>query len=190
MAEKKMKKPSIDWKIAADRVTIGERFELESLPGFWVQTRRYTKQGEAEILAAQTRSIVKSKAIAASIIDGMPEPESEAERIMGVSDKMKKDIAMQVMEHATADMVGKVEENTLRLVYGIEATNMTDNGKPSSAWAAEIMQYSDVANEILARVTEQNLPLALRLSRKSETLQTGSSTAANSKMIGATAPAP
>lgn len=180
MAEKKMKKPSINWKIAADRIAIGERVNLASLEGYWIQPRRFTKQGEAEILASQTRAIAKSKSIAASMFDSLPEPETDSERMFGPSAESKKEIAMAVMENATADMVGKVEENTLRIMYGIEAHNFDDEGKPTREWAAEIMEYSDVANEILGIVAEQNLPLSVRTSRKSAMSQTASSTEAPS----------
>lgn len=180
MADKKMKKPSINWKVAADRIAIGERANLASLDGYWIQPRRYTKAGEAEILAAQTRAIAKSKSIAASMFDSMPEPETDSERMFGPSAESKKEIAMAVMENATADMVGKVEENTLRILYGIEAHNFDDEGKPTREWADEIMQYSDVANEILGIVAEQNLPLSLRTSRKSAMSQTASLTDAPS----------
>ena len=167
MADKKMKKPSINWKIAADRMAIGEQVELKSLEGFWVRPRRFTKAGEAEILAAQTRAIAKSKSIAASLMDSMPEPETDSERMFGPSAEAKKEIAMSVMENATADMVGRVEENTLRLMHGIEGHNFDESGKATREWAESVMEYSDIANEILAIVAEQNLPLSVRTSRKS-----------------------
>jgi len=179
MSEKKAKetkKAAIDWKIAADRVAIGKKTELESLPGYWVTPRRFTKQGEAEILAAQTRAVAESQALTAEFMAGFAEPMSDTERVAGVSDDAKQKIMQQVTAHATAGMVGRVEENTLRLLYGIEATNMTDDEKPSREWAEDVMQYTDTADEILKLIGEQNLPLSLRMSRKSETLPTGSMT--------------
>ena len=176
MAEKKKIK-EINWKVAADRVAIGKKVELKSLPGYWVRPRRYTKQGEAEILAAQTRAIGQSKQIAASLMSQMPASDSDADELAGMSPQTRSDLAMIVMQNATAGMVGKVEENTLRILYGIEDHNFngTDE-KASHEWAADIMEYTDTANEILALVVEQNLPLGLRTSRKSETSPNGSST--------------
>jgi hypothetical protein len=176
MSGKKIVK-TINWKIAADRVAIGEKIELESMPDYWVRPRRYTKQGEAEILAAQTRAIGKSKQIATSLMNQMPAPGSDAEEMAGLTAQAQSDIAMIVMQNASADMVGKVEENTLRILHGIEDHNF--NGDPEKAtqeWAAEVMGYADIANEILALVKEQNLPLGLRTSHKSGTSPNGSST--------------
>lgn len=176
MAEKKKVK-EVNWKVAADRVAIGEKKELQSLPGYWVRPRRYTKQGEAEILAAQTRAIGQSKQIAASMMSQMPVAGSDAEEMTGLSPQTRNDIGMIVMQNATADMVGKVEENTLRILYGIEDHNFNGaDEKATREWATDIMGYTDTANEILELVGEQNLPLGLRTSHKSETSQNGSST--------------
>jgi len=174
MSQKKIAK-AINWKVAADRVAIGEKIELESMPGYWVRPRRYTKQGEAEILAAQTRAIGQSKQIAASMMNQMPAPDSDSEEMTGMSPQTRNDLAMVVMQNATADMVGKVEEDTLRILFGIEDHNFNgETEQASKDWASEVMQYTDIANEILVLVRGQNLPLGLRTSHKSGTSPNGS----------------
>jgi hypothetical protein len=169
----------INWKIAADRVTIGERTELKTIPGYWVRPRRFSKQGEAEILAAQTRAMAKSKAVAASMMDGFKDAVvSDADKMTGgISDDAKKEIAIKVMQGATADMIGHVEEDVMRIAYGIAEHNFLGDQEPACVeWAREIIEYKDVANEILEIVREKNLPLVLPTPSSSPTLPTGSLT--------------
>jgi hypothetical protein len=172
-----MAKSQINWKVAADRATVGERVELVTLPGYWVRPRHYSKLGEAEILAAQTRSMAKSRAVASSVIDAyIKKPSSDVESMIGgMSIEDQKNVSIKVMEGATAETVGHQEEDVMRIAFGVEDHNF--KGEPSRAsveWAREIMPYGGIANEILELVVEKNRPLARRTSPSSETSLNGS----------------
>lgn len=169
----------INWKIAADRVTIGERVELKTLPGYWVRPRKFSKAGEAEILAAQTRAVAQKRAVASSIIDAYDaKPTNEADAMVGSKAVgMQREVQLLVMQNATPEMVGHLEEDRVRLTFGVEDHNFNgDAEKATSAWARDVMEHAEIANEILAIVAEKNRPLAMPTPPSSGTSPNGSTT--------------
>jgi len=158
----------IDWKIAANRMVIGEKVELKSLPGYWVQPRRYTKQGEAEILAAQTRVIANTKALSAALYDeAKRKTGSDADAIADTT-ALEKEITAKIIENVSPEMVGRLEETKAKILLGIAAHNFTKEGIPTLDWVNDVMEYSPIANEILAIVEDYNRPLLQKVSDKSE----------------------
>lgn len=169
----------INWKVAADRMTIGEKVELTTLPGYWVRPRKYSKAGEAEILAAQTRAVAQKRAVASSIIDAYDaQPANEADAMVGSrAAGMQREVQILVMQNASAAMVGHIDEDQARIAFGIEDHNF--NGeieRASMDWAREVMEHAEIANELLAIVAEKNRPLVRPTSPSSETSPNGSTT--------------
>lgn len=155
----KENKAAISWKIAADRQAIGEPVELASLPGFWVKPRKFTRQAEAELLASQSRAFSKNRQATLAIMadlrskmdvpDGAPDPKD-----------IQDEAYVRVLESATAETVGHLEEDELRIAFGVEEHNF--NGMPEKAsrsWAKEVLSYGDISREILQIVGEKNRPL-------------------------------
>jgi hypothetical protein len=166
MSEKKAKlekKESISWMIAADRAVLGERTELKSLPGYWVQPRRLSKAGEAEIAAVQARGMAKQQGIRRAILaeqstDGM----SEADKMAGMIPlDVQERIYAAVIDNLDAETVGQIEAKVCKIAYGVAEHNFEspDGGPATVAWARSLAEYGAVFDEILGIVEEKNLPL-------------------------------
>lgn len=155
----KAEKPQINWKIAADRAAIGDKTELKSLPGLWVKPRKFTKQGAAEILAAQTRATMKTRAASNAVTKAVLQSGSDADSA-GLTQEQKAEIATVVMQNASADMIGHLEEDEARILFGIAEHNFEGEPQaPTKEWVTDIMQYAEIADEILGIVQEKNRPL-------------------------------
>lgn len=168
---------AVNWRVAADRLTIGERVELKSLPGYWVKPRKYSVAGEAEIKAAQVRALAETRGEAMREVAGMmADPESDS-AAMGLSREQRDQIAVAIMERATADIIGSLAERRARVLYGIAEHNFTgEPAEPTPEWVDELMEYADVFDEVLAIAWEKNRPLAPTTPQGSETSPTGNST--------------
>jgi len=132
MSEKKVKKeaPAISWRVAADRNVYGERVELKSLPGYWVQPRRLSKGAEADRMAGVI-------------------PEEVKERIL---------VAMT--ENMDAETVGQIEAKVAKVAHGVHAHNFNGEPEGGSVeWARSLLEYSAIFDEIIGIVEEKNLPL-------------------------------
>lgn len=198
MSEKKAKEakkaaPVINWRVAADRAVIGEKTELKSLPGYWVQPCRISKQGEAEITASVARRQIKKSAIRRSFMSGMDTSVlSEADRLAGViPDEMKEKIMEAVTENMDVEDLAPLEGKVLRIAFGIHAHNFEnpDGGPASKEWANSLTPYTDVFDEILELVEAKNRPLSRATSPISETLLTGSTTEPSSTRTAGTSKA-
>jgi hypothetical protein len=180
MTEKKSK---VNWKIAADRMTIGEKVELKTLPGYWVQPRRFSKACEAEMIAVNARAQMKKESVRRTIIEGARGGEqSDIGKMSGeLPEDLKEKVVMTILEHMTPEEFADIDTQLVKLAYGVHAHNF--NGEPEAGsieWARSLLEYRDIFNEILAIVEEKNAPLPLPTSPSSATSPTGSSTALGS----------
>jgi hypothetical protein len=185
--DKTEKKPGINWKVAADRMTIGERIELKTLPGFWVQPRRFSKAGEAEILAVTTRQQMKKasvrKAIVAAAKEGQAQEQSDIAQMAGepISRELEEEILSAVVENMTAGELAGTEKQLVEIAYGVHAHNFNGEAEAGSLeWARSLLEYRDLFNEIHRIVMDKNGPLSLPTSPSSATSPIGSSTKASS----------
>jgi len=188
MAEKRKPEKAnekINWKVAADRLTIGEWVELKSLPGFWVQPRRFSKTGEAEMLAVTARQQMKKASVRKAIVAAAKEgkEQSDVARMSGgpIPDELEEKILDAVVDDMTPEELAGTETQLVKLAYGIHAYNF--NGEPeggSLEWARSLLEYRDVFNEILEIVENKNAPLPRPTPPSSATSPIGSSTKASS----------
>jgi len=166
MSEKKIKEerkeaPAINWRVAADRNVYGERVELKTLPGYWVQPRRYSKQGEAEITAVAARSQMKKSSVRRAILSEQDTSAmSEADKMGGMSAEMKDKVLDAVMGSMTAEEISGLETQIVEIAYGVNLHNFTGEQEPATlAWARSLVEYKDIFDEILSLVEAKNLPL-------------------------------
>ena len=182
MGEHKQYK-AVNWRVAADRLTVGEPVELETLPGLWIRPRKYSVNGAAEIKAAQVRALAELRGNAireiATAFDGAPASDDAA---VGLTHDQRLDVAVRVMENATADVVGSVAERRAKVLFGVAEHNFEgEPGTPTAAWVDELMEHEPVFLEVLRIVEEKNRPLAGTTSPKSATSPTGSSTGSDTE---------
>ena len=167
MSEKKAKEAkkeatAINWRVAADRAVLGERVELKSLPEYWVQPRKYSKQGEAEITAVAARAQMKKSGVRRAILaEAGAEPKSDAEAMGGaMSPEVKDRILEAVMASMTAEEISGLETQVAQIAFGVHLHNF--NGAEESGsleWAKSLVEYKDIFDEIHVLVEAKNLPL-------------------------------
>jgi hypothetical protein len=175
MSTKKTEKPetpAINWKLAADRSIYGERRELASLPGFWIQPRKLSKTGQAEVTAVLARQQMRKASVRKAIMaEAAPVQKSE---LAAMSGEMSADTQARLMdavaESLTAGELSGLDTKVVEIAYGIHAHNFA--GEPQGGtleWARELVEYPDVFDEVYAIVQEKNLPLASKTPSSSET---------------------
>lgn len=179
----------INWKIAADRMTIGEKVELKSLPGFWVQPRKFSKAAESQMIAVAARAQMKKESVRRTILEGARAREqSDIGKMSGeLPEDLKEKVVMAIVENMTPEEFADTDTQLVKLAYGVHAHNF--NGEPeggSLEWARRLLEYRDIFNEILAIVEAKNAPLPLPTSGSSATSPTGSSTAPGSTKAAGT----
>lgn len=192
-AKKDNEKPGINWKIAADRLTIGEKVELKTLPGYWVQPRKFSKAAEAQMITVEARAQMKKTSVRRTILEGARANEkanekSDIEKMSGeVSDELKEKVIEAVIENMTPEDFADTETQVVKLAYGVHAHNFFGESQGGSLeWARSLLEYKDIFNEILGIVEDKNSPLPPQTPPSSGTSPIGSSTAASSAKVAET----
>ncbi len=160
--EAKKEAPAINWRVAADRSIYGERTELKTFPGYWVQARTLSKGAEAEIVAIQARQQMKKSAVKRAILAEQDTSAlSEADKMAGV---VPADVQARIMDAVTESMdaedFAQLDSKVAKIAYGIHAHNFF--GEPTGGteeWARSLLEYRDIFDEILGIVEAKNLPL-------------------------------
>lgn len=171
------------WKDDARKTIISEKKELQTFPGYWVKVRKYSIQGRDEINAAMKRvqKDLDKKALyslAKKVKERSGKESVTEDEVMSMLEP--EEIAAFMDSNSTP----VTELNMLKLQHGIAAHNFvdgdrdvgTDDSKVVKRFAEEILEYADIAAEILRVVEEYNRPLAPKRSKTSRTSQNGSTT--------------
>jgi hypothetical protein len=177
---------TVNWKIAADRMVISERVELKTLSGFWVRVRRFTKQGEASIKAAELKPFIKRQAVRKQIIaEASVKGRSDDEAMTGyLPDGVEGRIMGAVLEGLDGDTVSQLEAKMLAVQHGVFDHNFEneDGGPATAEWVKDLTTHAPATfDEISDLVQEKNRPLAVRTSESSPTLPNGSTTGLSSQ---------
>lgn len=160
--EEKKEVPAVNWKVAADLNVIGERTELKTFPGYWVQVRRWSKRGQAEVQLVAARRAMKNTAVRREVVAAQEAvAKSDTEELSGViSEDLKSKITDAIASSLDANDVGQIETKVAEILYGIHAHNFF--GEPQGAskeWVESLIEYRDIFDEIHALVKGKNLPL-------------------------------
>jgi|GEM_PF-2405229 len=164
---------------AARRKILGERRELETLPGYWIRPRKFSTIGAAEVQAVS----IKNTDLPDDLIEKLgaigdnPEINELDKRtplkFLSRADRIR---VMQAFSHSAAD---SVEVQRLALLHGIAEHNFYQNGENATHvdedLVNELLDYQEVATEILSIINEFNRPLAKAPAGSSSTPQNGSS---------------
>jgi hypothetical protein len=154
----------VDWRIAADRAVVGERVQLKTMDGYWIKPRRYTKQGEAEIKAAELKPMMRHQSVRRQLIKEAGRQQSEADKATGtLPDEVQEKIMDAVIGGLDADALSQLEASFLRIKFGVAEHNfeIEDGGPSTREWAVTLSEVApDTFDEILELVQEKNRPLA------------------------------
>lgn len=175
MAEKK----KAGFHDAARRRIVGPKTELETLPGYWIKPRKYSSQGAAEIQAAGMASADLPDDIIAKIGALVEEAGTENVENMQVMKLLSPADRIRAMRAMAKSAEENVESQRLTLHYGIGEHNLYEGEESSvevdDGLVAEIMEYQEVATEIVRIINEWNRPLAVAPEGKSSTQPNGPS---------------
>jgi len=172
------------WEQAARVSILGEKRELESLPGYWIRPKKYGVRGENDINAASLR---ETKSIPIKIQRKLLEAFKDKEQLTD------EELASILDDDELDAILDKQRQNTsktydvmrLVLLYGIGAHNFDDQDSSSEvvseALVEQILEYEPIAEEVFGIVAAHNRPLASGMSSTSETQPNTSTTAQNSK---------
>ncbi|OHE63850.1 MAG: hypothetical protein A2001_01425 [Treponema sp. GWC1_61_84] len=159
-----------DWRVAARRTILGEKYQLATLPGIYVVPRKYSIRGEDAIqsLAMRKQSKMRREIVQSIIKKAREEEEKTAAAGGEPADRDKEALALQ--DKVSAELLGELDPEVLasrdfmalRLKYGVGEHNF--DGEPTEvvtdAWVDAVLEYPDTAAEILKAVEDWNSPLA------------------------------
>lgn len=170
------------WQDDARRTVVSEKKYLTSLVGYWVKVRKWSISGKDEIDEAERelQKHIDRKALF-----------EVSKRIKGIDPEQLKTMTMsELMPMLTSDEFFALTEsqNThsarvieAKLKHGIESHNFCEGdfetrstSKDIKGFAVQILEYPEIALEILGFVEEFNRPLPSATSPMSEMSPSGS----------------
>jgi len=156
------------WKNDARRLVIGERRELGTFEGYWIRPRKFSVQAKDEINAIQRK--IQKGIDKKALISLMKKVKGSKE-----TDQSEEDLEKKLYESITDDEIDSmldaqgVETKDLiytKILYGVAEHNFCEEEKSENAQilAADILEYEEIAQEIVSIVEEFNRPLAQKRS--------------------------
>lgn len=161
------------WKDDARRTVVSEKMELSTLPGYWVVARLWTVGGKDEISTAM-RKVQKGldkKALMSFAIKAKNNG-ADLKNEQELMDLLTPEEIGAFVDSESAEMAGLIE---VKLRYGIAEHNFDGVTVPELAKA--MLEYPNIATEILGLIEEFNRPLPKTTSKPPEMSPNGSTTA-------------
>jgi hypothetical protein len=167
------------WKEAAQRTIVGDKVELKTFPGYWIKPKKYSVSGKDAINEEQRKlqQSIDKKALASMIkkLDIDSDGKDEAQIMSEVMDTLTDEELAAMMDSQYVPSASYIK---VRLNEGIHAHNFCDGPETQdvSSFAQDILDYPEIAEEILKVVEEYNRPLAKKSTKKSKMQPNGSTT--------------
>jgi len=159
------------WEAPARRGLLGPKHEIEALgKEHSFRPRKYSVDADAEIkaIAQQTAAKVPREVIA-KLAKGMKRKDVTAAEL--VNDLEPDDLASLL--EASSAITGQADLIRVKLKHGIGEQDL-EEGDITAELVDRILNYSDVAAEMLAVIEDWNLPLPKRSAGTSPTSPSGS----------------
>jgi hypothetical protein len=172
------------WQDDARRTIVSEKHELETFPGYWVKVRKFSIRANDEIQAAirEMQKTIDRKTVF-EVAKRFKDHAVEGDTVETLMDKVSTDelIALSDTQSAVASKIieAKIKNGVAMHNFcdGDIDTRATDKG--IEAFAHSILEYQDIANEILMAVEKFNRPLASQTSKTQGMSPSGSTTEAS-----------
>ena len=166
-----------NWKESARRKIVGDAEELKTFPGYWIKPKKYSVTGKDAINDEQRKlqqgidrrsvaSVVKKLKIKA---DG----KTEDQLLEEVMDRLTDDELAAMIDSQFVPSAAYIK---IRLMEGIHSHNFCDAAESLDVKTLvnDILDYPEIAGEMLAIVERFNAPLARKSSRILKTPPSGS----------------
>lgn len=161
---------TVGWKASARKIRVGEKVSLTTIEGdFWIRPQKLNVERSAELRDLQLESAKKAspetRRIIRTKIEEWSKLNPEEDRSPGMSE-LQSMLTDDEWDKITDIMALKgldVQQTRLLLEHGVAESNFTDEKGNPIAWSAElaaqIMDFTPVANEIAVIVQRWNAPL-------------------------------
>jgi hypothetical protein len=163
------------WQDDARRTIVSEKHELNTFPGYWVKVKKYSISARDEIqsVLSKFQKSIDKKALM-SLVGKRGTNLSESE----LRESLTPEEIGAVLDMGNAETS---QYSYVRIKNGIAEHNFCDEGvsKETESFAKDILDYSDIAQEILLIIEEYNRPLAEVTSKQSTTSPNGFTTGAS-----------
>lgn len=166
------------WEAAARRGLLGPKHEIKALEGeHSFRARKYsvTAEGEIQALSQQTTTKIPREVIARLAQKmGSAKDVSTAELVQSLEPE-----DMAILLEASTSIIGKTDVIRLKLKYGIGEQDL-EPGDVSDALIERILNYPELAAEMLQVIEDWNRPLPKASGATSQTSPSGSTSEAGS----------
>ncbi len=169
------------WKDDARRTVVGGKKILTTFPGYWIKPRKFSKAGEDAINEEMRRlqKGVNRKALV-SVTKKAEERGSELAH-MSEQEIMELLTAEELEALMDGDTAATYDLCKARLTFGIDSHNFCEgeldtrhSSVVDDSFVRDLLEYPEIAGEILGCIAEHNRPLAETSSPKSEMSPNGS----------------
>jgi hypothetical protein len=170
----------MNWEEKSRSRRIGDRHELESLPGLWFRPQKYSVEGDEAVALAQLKLKERFKPdTIRRLLDKVkdnPDPEIKVEDLLLNLDDEE---LSAIMEDASDVPAGaQTEYKRLVLLYGIgEHSFKNKKGELETVnedFVDRILQDKDLTDEMVSVIVRWNRPLLKGSSSRSQTSSSGS----------------
>ena len=177
----------MNWKEDARRTIIGKKENLVSFEGYWVKAKKYSTQGKDEITEA-TRNIQKGidKKV---LMSAAKKYRSTGKDVVSEDELFDLLTAEEIATMMDSSTVPTSELFKAKLKNGVYSHNFCEGDietrsteKDIKGFANDILEFEEIALEIIKIVEDFNRPLVVKTSSISETSPSGSTTEPNSSM--------
>lgn len=171
----------MSWKDDARRTIVGEKHDLTTFEGYWIKPKKFSKSAE-DAINEQIRKLQKGVNRKA-LVSVTKKAEERGEELGSMSEAEVLELLTE--EELAALMDGDTAATfdlcRVKIRYGIDSHNFCDGDIDSRStqvvddtFARDILEYPQIAGEIMGIIQEFNRPLPNKKSPKSETSQNGS----------------
>ena len=159
------------WKDDARRTRVSDWIELESFPGYKVRVKKYSIAAQDDINETQRKLQrgIDKKALSSLMKKSNGSAVTEGDILEMVTEE-----ELQAMLDVQSVSVSELSIKKIR--HGVFQHTFCDGGASSDAdaLAKDIVEYGDIAVEIIAHIEDFNRPLAMTSASTSEMSQNGS----------------
>lgn len=150
------------WEELARRTIEGDKHELESLGGYWFKPKKYSCQGADEIKNATFKTGQGLSDEMLKKLTPLIEGEESIEEIMGKLPPA--DLTMLMNSQAVRNQ-DSAELVKVILKYGIGESNFDITDENRNDFLEKIIEYQDIAIEMLGVIRKHNRPLVKKTSK-------------------------
>ena len=191
-----------DFKQALKRTRVGERHEMETLPGYFFSPVKFSVEGSDAIKAvtAKNKDLLDAKSLK-RIKEIAADEDGKRMDTAALLEKLSDEEFADIVHSLNASSLGSLELSRVKIKYGLGPNNLgagvstegalVKGGVPDE-FVEDVLQNAEIAEELVGVINIWNSPLAGKQQKTSRTAANGSTETRNSRkeQNGQTEPGP